>query len=84
MVQLLPSLLAKKYPVQFLNIPGIFYIIKLALLIESVGIVQFVYVVVAAAKVCCCKSKVISHKSCALPIHVTIYIILINLSHGRV
>ena len=51
--QLLPSMLAKEYPLQFANIPGVYYVIKLALLIESIGIVRYVYLHVAAMDYLC-------------------------------
>jgi hypothetical protein len=41
--QLLPSLFAKQYPLKFLNISGIYSVIYLALAIESIGIIQFLY-----------------------------------------
>ena len=55
--QLLPSLLAKKYPLQFLNLPGIYWIIMLALNIESVGIFQFLYLYVGAIERLCCVER---------------------------
>ena len=42
--QLTPSLLAKEYPLRFLNIPGIYHIILVALYLEKSGIMHFVYV----------------------------------------
>ena len=42
--QLTPSLLAKEYPLRFLNIPGIYHIIVLALYLEKCGIMHFVYI----------------------------------------
>lgn len=42
--QLTPSLLAKEYPLKFLNIPGIYHIILFALYLEKSGIMHCVYV----------------------------------------
>ena len=42
--QLTPSLLAKEYPLGFLNIPGIYHIVLVALYLEMSGITHFVYV----------------------------------------
>jgi hypothetical protein len=42
--QLTPSLLAKEYPLRFLNIPGIYHIILVALYLEKSGIMHCVYV----------------------------------------
>mmetsp|Transcript_15054 Transcript_15054/g.24932 ORF Transcript_15054/g.24932 Transcript_15054/m.24932 type:complete len:614 (-) Transcript_15054:270-2111(-) len=42
--QLTPSLLAKEYPIGFLNLPGIYHIILVALYVEKSGISHFVYV----------------------------------------
>lgn len=41
--QLVPSMLAKEYPLHCLNIIGIYSTIRLALLIEQIGIVKIVY-----------------------------------------
>lgn len=56
MVQVLPSILAKEHSVKFLNIPGIYSMIRFALLIEQMGIVQFVYILVESAGALFCKS----------------------------
>ena len=42
--QLTPSLLAKEYPLRFLQIPGVYSTIYIALLLENCGIVHFTYV----------------------------------------
>jgi hypothetical protein len=42
--QLTPSLLAKEYPLRFLQIPGVYSTIYVALLLENCGIVHFTYV----------------------------------------
>ena len=42
--QLTPSLLAKEYPLRFLNIPGIYHVILTALYLEKSGVLHFVYV----------------------------------------
>lgn len=42
--QLTPSLLAKEHPLGFLNIPGIYHIVLIALYLEKSGITHFVYV----------------------------------------
>ena len=44
--QLLPSILAKEYPLHCLNLMGIYSTVRLALLIENIGIVKLVYSVV--------------------------------------
>lgn len=47
MVQLLPSVLAQQYPAQFLHYtPTVYYVIQIALYIESIGIVQSTYLLV--------------------------------------
>ena len=46
LAQLLPSLLAKNYPIQFLQLPCVCFLINVALLIESSGIVNCTYVIV--------------------------------------
>ena len=43
--QLLPSIFSKQYPLQFLNILGVHTTIRVALMIENIGIVKFVYVI---------------------------------------
>ena len=43
--QLLPSIFAKQYPLQFLNIIGVYPTIRFALLIESIGILKFVFII---------------------------------------
>ena len=53
LAQLLPSLLAKNYPVEFLNIPGIYTIIYTALLIENMGVVEFTYLIVKFSELLC-------------------------------
>ena len=46
--QLLPSLIAQRYPSQFLNrTPLVFSTIRLALAIESIGIVETTYLIVS-------------------------------------
>ena len=49
-LQLFPSIIGKNYPREFLNLPLVFSTIKLALLIESLGIVQFTYLLVYSAE----------------------------------
>lgn len=48
--QLLPSMLAKEYPLQALNVPGVYSVIYAALAVETIGIVQFTYLSVAFVK----------------------------------
>jgi hypothetical protein len=56
--QLLPSVIAREYPREFLNIPGIYWFIRLALAIETTGVVQFLYLLEAAIqKVFCFSSR---------------------------
>lgn len=50
--QLLPSIFAKQYPESFLNILGIHSVIRVALWIEAIGIVKFVFVIFSALKLC--------------------------------
>jgi len=48
--QMLPSLLAKEYPREFLNLPGIYWLVRFALLIESTGVVYFVYILESSVR----------------------------------
>lgn len=52
--QLFPSTLAQRHSLQFLNVPGMYFAISSALFIESIGIVHFVYVLVASIKLLVC------------------------------
>lgn len=42
--QLLPSMISKEYPIKFINLPGIYSIISIALTIETIGLLKFVFV----------------------------------------
>lgn len=55
--QLLPSLLAKQYPLQFLEIPGMYRVIQCALIFESSGVVQFLYAYFWTVERLFCKSN---------------------------
>lgn len=68
--QLLPSLIAREYPREFLNIPGVYCFIRLALAIETTGVVQFLYLLEAAIQKVFCSpslSRVLRESYAAAP-----------------
>ena len=56
LTQLLPSILGKKYPLRFLDMPGVLLAVRLALAVESLGVVQLLFPFVRALEKCCCSS----------------------------
>lgn len=50
--QLLPSVYAKKRPVQVLSVPGVGLVVRLALLVEAAGVLQSLYLVVGLLDCC--------------------------------
>ena len=54
LTQLLPSVLAKKHPLRFLELPGVLVAVRLALAVESLGVVQLLFPFVRALERCCC------------------------------
>lgn len=57
--QLLPSILAKEYPMRFTNLPGVYSIIKCCLFIEESGLLYFVYMLanILSRALCLVKSN---------------------------
>lgn len=64
--QLLPSIFSKQYPLPFLNIFGVYTIIRVALVIENIGIVKFVYVIFGCFKMCFNKKSNTKHRASLL------------------
>lgn len=60
--QLLPSIFSKQYPLPFLDIFGVHTVIRVALMIETIGIVKFVYVIFSCFKVCFDRNR--NERSC--------------------
>jgi len=50
--QLMPQLIASTHPITFLNLPGTWYVIKLTLGFEAVGVTHFSWVLTLIAKFC--------------------------------
>eukprot|EP01036_Dinobryon_divergens_P024224 gene24224-32655_t len=57
LTQLLPSILGKKYPLRFLDLPGVLLAVRLALAVESLGVVQLLFPFVRALEKCCCSAS---------------------------
>lgn len=65
--QLFPSITAKQYPLQFLEIPGMYRIIQCALIFESSGVVQFLYAYFWAVEKLFCKSNTLLASNTSVP-----------------